>query len=116
MEVGDKLFVHGGFDPDKPLEKQGLEMLTWDRSLIEDAHRKEMRSEKHRYTAFKEIFLGHTTTEMFGSDKPLKFCNIWALDTGAGWSGRLTLMDIDTKNYWQSDPVGLLYPHVHARG
>ena len=115
FEFENQLFVHGGFDPDKPLTKQDLQTLVWDRELIEDARRREMRGEQHRYTKFEEIFLGHTTTEMFGSDRPLKFCNIWALDTGAGWSGQLTIMDVHTKHYWQSDSVKALYPGMKVR-
>ena len=32
------------------------------------------------------------------------------IDTGAGWEGRLTIMDIETKQFWQSDLVTDLYP------
>jgi len=32
------------------------------------------------------------------------------MDTGAGWSGKLTIMDIDTNEFWQSDVVKDLYP------
>ena len=28
---------------------------------------------------------------------------------GAGWSGKLTIMDIETKKYWQSDLTPNLY-------
>jgi len=59
--------------------------------------------------AYKEIYLGHTTTQEFRSMLPLHFCNVWALDTGAGWSGKLTIMDVDTKQYWQSDLTPVLY-------
>jgi len=35
---------------------------------------------------------------------------VWDLDTGAGWSGKLTIMmDIDTKEYWQSELSKDLY-------
>jgi len=39
---------------------------------------------------------------------------VWNLDTGAGMSGKLTVMDIDTKEYWQSDLVTELYPEETA--
>ena len=35
--------------------------------------------------------------------------NVWNLDTGAGFNGRVTMMDIDTKIFWQSDPIPSLY-------
>jgi hypothetical protein len=34
--------------------------------------------------------------------KPLKFGNLWMLDVGAGWDGKLCLMDIDSERYWLS--------------
>ena len=41
--------------------------------------------------------------------KHLKLCNIWALDTGAGWSGKLTIMNVNTHEYWQLDLSSELY-------
>ena len=43
-------------------------------------------------------------------------CNVWNLDTGGGWLGKLTIMDIDTKQFWQSDFVYELYPEEKGRG
>jgi serine/threonine protein phosphatase 1 len=43
------------------------------------------------------------------TDKPMKAANIYNLDTGAGRTGRLTIMDIESKKFWQSDPVRELY-------
>jgi serine/threonine protein phosphatase 1 len=37
--------------------------------------------------------------------------NIYNLDTGAGHHGRLTIMNVITRQYWQSDPVKTLYIH-----
>ena len=42
-------------------------------------------------------------------------CNVWDLDTGGGWGGKLTIMDIDSHEYWQSDLVPDLYPHIQGR-
>ena len=63
---------------------------------------------------YEKIFVGHTTTEFFKSSgepitEPLFASNVIAMDTGAGWSGRLTIMDIDSYEYWQSDFVTELY-------
>jgi hypothetical protein len=43
------------------------------------------------------------------TDKPMHAANIINLDTGAGASGRLTIMDVKSKKFWQSDPVHRLY-------
>jgi serine/threonine protein phosphatase 1 len=42
-------------------------------------------------------------------------CNVWNVDTGAAFTGRITVMDIDTKRYWQSDVVKDLYPGEPGR-
>ena len=41
---------------------------------------------------------------------PIQGCNVWNVDTGAAFTGPLTILDADTKQYWQSDPVQTLYP------
>ena len=41
--------------------------------------------------------------------------NIWNLDTGAGWDGKLTMMDVNTGEYWQSDRITELYPNEQGR-
>ena len=43
------------------------------------------------------------------TNKPMKAANIYNLDTGAGHAGRLTIMDIESKKFSQSDPVSELY-------
>ena len=53
---------------------------------------------------YKTVFIGHTHTELDYPDcKPVKIANLWNLDQGAGWEGKLTVMDVDTFKYWQSD-------------
>lgn len=111
------LFVHGGFDLNqKDMEKQNPDVLMWDRDLVKVARKYHIRKEDYKFGGFDEVYVGHTTTENLTSDtKPVKFCNVWMLDTGAGWTGCLTIMDIATKEYWQSDPVEKLYPGVMPR-
>ena len=109
VELDDKLFVHGGFNPLQSIREQSLMTIVWDRSLFYDARRKYTVNPDYRYDGYREIFIGHTPTQTFGSAAPLKLCNVWNLDTGAGWSGKLTIMNVETKKYWQSDPVRDLY-------
>jgi serine/threonine protein phosphatase 1 len=40
---------------------------------------------------------------------------VWYLDQGGGFEGKLSLMDIDTHEFWQSDKVVNLYPGFHGR-
>ena len=37
------------------------------------------------------------------------------MDTGAGWSGVLSMMNVDTKEVFASDKVPFLYPGVEGR-
>ncbi len=109
IKLENTVCVHGGFDPARPLAEQNLRTFVWDRSLLFSAEKRHRIEPDFHYGGYDDIFIGHTTTEHFGSIQPLHFCNIWALDTGAGWGGALTIMDIDTKEYWQSELSALLY-------
>jgi len=109
IELDSRLFVHGGFEPTRPIEKQNLQTLVWDRDLLYKAQKKYLTDPDFKFADYDEIFVGHSTTEMFDSLEPLNFCNLWNLDTGAGWSGKLTIMDVETKKYWQSDLTSKLY-------
>ena len=115
IESDGKLFVHGGFDPRRPIREQPLEFIVWDRELIRGAWESAARGKDRRYGGFDEIYLGHTPTHMFGSSEPLHVGNIWDMDTGAGWWGKLSIMDIATKQCWQSDITPSLYPGVVSR-
>jgi len=103
IDTENRVFVHGGFDPLKPIAEQDTDFLTWDRSLLCEY------APYHIIEGYKHVFVGHTTTQHFGHDininclEPLAFNNLIAMDTGGGWDGRLTIMDINTFKFWQSD-------------
>ena len=111
----DRLFVHGGIDPARPLNEQDTDTLIWDRSLVEQACAMRDKTKKVSITGYREVYLGHTPTLNFNSSVPLSFCECWLMDTGAGYHGRLTMMDIGTKEYFQSDPVPQLYSGYSGR-
>ncbi len=111
----NKVFVHGGFDPNFPIEKQARDKFVWDRELITNAWKHSKEGNDFKFSIYEEIFLGHTPVQNFQSHLPLHLGNVWALDTGAGWRGKLTIMDIHTKEYWQSDPTPDLYGGVQGR-
>jgi hypothetical protein len=35
--------------------------------------------------------------------------NVWNVDTGAAFKGPLTIMDVDTKEFWQSEPLTVVF-------
>jgi serine/threonine protein phosphatase 1 len=41
--------------------------------------------------------------------------NVWNIDTGAAFTGKLSAIDIDTKDVFQSDTVKDLYPYEQGR-
>ena len=57
---------------------------------------------------YKNVFIGHTGLIQ---GIPEKAVNVWNLDTNAGWGNKLTIMDVDTEEYWQSDLITTLYPN-----
>ena len=124
LEYDNKLFVHGGINPQLELKQHSLEFLTWDRTLVENAWFLSRQNLNVKVSSFDEIYVGHTTTQWFIQNKksnltpqevlqlstqPLFLGNVIMLDTGAGWSGKLTIMDIVTHQYWQSDLTPQLY-------
>ncbi len=120
----NRCFVHGGFNRHEFINDQFAEYIYyWDRDLWMSALSAEARSEEHKKqypfkikNKFKEVFIGHTATTSWKKTEPMKACNIWNLDTGCGWSnGRLTMMNVDTHKYVQSDLSGDLYPGQQGR-
>jgi len=118
----DRLFVHAGFTSmHGPAQEHHDSNYSWDRTLWEVAKVAHNRVQKEeaafptRLGLFSEIFIGHTPTIYLGETKPLLRANVWNLDTGAAFTGPLSIMDIHTKEVWQSDPVVELYPFEKGR-
>lgn len=114
-ELDEKLFVHGGVDPDVEIEKQNPDLLLWDRLLFKTAVSHQDSGGRRMFGAWREIYIGHTPTQLYGSSQPMHVCNVWALDTGCGWNGKLTMMDVESHEYVQSDAVMTLYPGYRGR-
>lgn len=120
----DQVFVHGGYVSAKGIGEDRHSTYMWDRELWQIAlsGHAGMRGNAplsnklpRRLRAHKEIFVGHTSTISWDTDKPMNACNVWNLDTGGGFYGKITIMDIDSKEYWQSDLVKDLYPEEKGR-
>ena len=118
------IFAHAnipsaGFDMDKMLEKGDTYHFIWDRWLIQEAANKR-NSYKTVDKRFKEIYLGHSCVgylmpEKEHQFKPKKMTNVWAMDTNAAYDGKVSIMDIDTKEIFQSDFVCKYYPDHRGR-
>lgn len=112
-----RIYTHGGFnrkDFANNLKRTNPSDFYWNRTLWNQAlscKSGKLITEDN----FNEIFIGHTATTSWGTDKPMNSGGVWNLDTGAGFQGKLTIMDVSTKEYWQSDNVQELYPGKKGR-
>jgi serine/threonine protein phosphatase 1 len=122
IDEQNRLFIHAGFTsmhgPQKEFHSSNF---SWDRTLWEMAITMDQRIKKDsilfpkRLKLFHEIYIGHTPTLYYDVDIPMQGCNVWNIDTGAAFTGKLSIMDVDTKEYWQSEPVFQLYPGERGR-
>lgn len=140
VDDSNRGFVHGGFNSRKGLGHEHYQSdYYWDRDLWQLALLSHGRvheggtPQSRRFEKHKEIYIGHTSTGNWkikphypeykietqpkqGSILvPMNRCNVWNLDTGGGFEGKLTIMDIDTKQFWQSDLLSELYPEEKGR-
>lgn len=103
-KTSNTVFVHGGFDPDMKIENQSAFVMAWDRSLFERAFRMKDGPEKVKTEdGFDRIVVGHSPTTRFGSTVPLLCAGVWNVDTGSGKGHKLSVLDIEKEEYFQSD-------------
>jgi serine/threonine protein phosphatase 1 len=122
IDEKNRLFIHAGFtNQNGPQYEYFKETPYWDRTLWEMAVAldpnlpEEDVKYPNRLQLFKEIYLGHTPVHKINEANPVKAANVWNLDTSAAYQGKLSAMDVDTKQVWQSDPVHKLYPREQGR-
>jgi len=122
VDEKNRLFIHAGFASMHGPEKEPYASnYSWDRTLWEMALTMDKRIKKDsklypkRLLLYKEIYIGHTPTLYYDETIPMQGCNVWNMDTGAAFTGKLTAMNIDTKELWQSDTCQRLYPNEKGR-
>jgi len=116
------LFLHAGFTSQKGIKEEPLEenfykdRTLWEMAVVMDKSiDKDSLLYPKRLKNYKEIYIGHTPTTNFEQDKPMNVANVWNIDTGAAFTGKVTAMNIDTKEYVQSDALPSLYPNEKGR-
>lgn len=122
VDENNNLFIHAGFSSMHGPEKEHYQTnFSWDRTLWEMALTMDKRIKKDsnlypkRLLLFNEIYIGHTPTLHYDVEVPMQGCNVWNIDTGAGFYGKLSGIDVESKNFWQSDVVQTLYPNEKGR-
>jgi serine/threonine protein phosphatase 1 len=122
IDSNNRLFVHAGFTNINGVNHEYFpKMFYWERTLWETALAldKSMKTDDlyypKRLTLYNEIYIGHTPVTKIDKTIPVQMANVWNIDTGAAFLGPLTILDIDTKEYWQSDALPILYPDEKGR-
>ncbi|QYJ68973.1 metallophosphoesterase family protein [Flavobacterium litorale] len=122
LNDNNKLFLHAGFTNLHGVANEfAPHMFYWDRTLWETALALDDRLDRDdpvypkRLKVYNEIFIGHTAVTRIGKTTPINKANVWNIDTGAAHKGPLTIIDAETKRYWQSEPVYTLYPDEDGR-
>lgn len=118
----NRMFCHAGFQNlNGPSHEWHSTAFYWDRTLWEMVcAMKENLSPldvcyPKRLQLFKEIYIGHTPVTRVGATIPLQKANVWNMDTGAAFMGTISILDVNTKDFWQSDSVWELYPEEKGR-
>ncbi|RAK23743.1 serine/threonine protein phosphatase 1 [Flavobacterium aquaticum] len=122
LDDENRLFIHAGFTNMKGVEYEYFKPLFyWDRTLWETALAldpslsKEAITYPNRLNIYKEIYIGHTPVTKINETIPVNKACVWNVDTGAAFKGKLTIMDVNTKEFWQSDSLPELYPTEKGR-
>ena len=122
IDNDNRLFLHAGFTSMHGVSKEAYkETFYFDRTLWEMALTMDKSIEEdsliypNRLKHYKEIIIGHTPTINYNVNAPMQAQNVWNIDTGAAFTGRLSAVNVETKEVFQSEPVCSLYPNEKGR-
>lgn len=122
LDNNNRLFLHAGFTSMHGVEKEfDFRNFYFDRTLWEMALTMDKRITKdselypNRLKHYTEIYIGHTPTINYHKHLPMNAINVWNIDTGAAFTGKLSAIDIETKAVFQSDSLPKLYPNEMGR-
>lgn len=122
LDEQNRLFIHAGFTNMNGIEYEYFpKLFYWDRTLWETALALDATISKEsflypkRLKLYNEIYIGHTPVTKIEQTIPIQKACIWNIDTGAAFNGPLTILDVDTKAFWQSEPLNKLYFNEKGR-
>jgi serine/threonine protein phosphatase 1 len=122
LDESNRLFIHAGFTNLNGIAFEYYpRFFYWDRTLWETALslnpqiKKDSPFYPKRLTIYSEIYIGHTPTTRINETVPVNKACVWNIDTGAAFNGPLTILDIETKAFFQSDTLPSLYPNENGR-
>jgi serine/threonine protein phosphatase 1 len=122
LDDENRLFLHAGFTSMHGVEKETYphkfctDRTLWEMALALDKNI-EVTANNYpkRLQHYHEIYIGHTPTTNYNEAYPMNAANIWNVDTGAAFKGKVTAMNIETKAFFQSDALPALYPNEKGR-
>lgn len=122
LDDRNRLFIHAGFTSIHGVTQEPSESTFYfDRTLWEMAltMAKQIAENSELYpqrlTHYHEIYIGHTPTLNFNATEPMNAGNVWNVDTGAAFSGKLSAIDINSKQIFQTETLMELYPDEKGR-
>ena len=122
LDEQNRLFIHAGFTNMNGIRYEYFpKTFYWDRTLweaavsLDESIPKDSIYYPKRLTLYPEIYIGHTPVTHIGQTIPIQKACVWNIDTGAAFRGSLTIMDVDTKEFWQSEPLNNLYFNEKGR-
>jgi serine/threonine protein phosphatase 1 len=122
LDEQNRLFIHAGFTNMNGIDYEYFpKLFYWDRTLWETALALDSAISKDsflypkRLKLYNEVYIGHTPVSKIEQTIPIQKACIWNIDTGAAFNGPLTILDIDTKEFWQSEPLNELYFNEKGR-
>ena len=122
LDANNKLFIHAGFTNIKGVEFEYFpEMLYWDRTLWECACALNPNIKEssplfpNRLKIYNEIYIGHTPVTRINKTIPTQMQCVWNLDTAAAFKGTISVLDTQSKEFWQSDSLPIFYPNEKGR-
>jgi serine/threonine protein phosphatase 1 len=122
VQLGKDMFVHGSV-PQGDLDKSPGYMFFWDREIVDVAfNRKGYFKETNEPidNRFGKIYVGHTCVQaiMYEFEHlclPYNISNLVLMDTGAAFNGKISMMNIDAVEVFQSDFLMDLYSDEKGR-
>ncbi len=108
----NRIFVHGGFNHKECIEDQDIDDLMWNRNMINIARmcEKDPTYKKQKLSIYEKVYIGHTPTINYKSEKPITYLEVTNIDTGAAYGYKLSMLNIESDELFQSDFIKELYP------
>ena len=116
-----RLFALAGLHSEEGVQHDSERYHFWDRSFWENIFANDPKTVQKALSLYDEIYIGHTPTIYFRDENGAKFStpilrsNVMNLDTGAGWGEKLSCVNLQTKEVFQSDRTAELYPDEIGR-